>query len=492
MSNTQRASRDRLRTAILQAEDAITAWIDLRRRVVRTPGVQVAIRVGEELVYSRAFGSADLERGTDLTTRHLFRVASHSKTFVATLIMKLREKGLVGLDDRVSRWVPELADTSLANVTVRELLAHQGGIIRDGVDSDYWQILAPFPDAGRLMEGLTKDGSVLVPNAHFKYTNYGYALLGLVVERATGRTFADVVQDEILTPLGLDRVHVDIDDVDLEECAWGHSGRLDGDDEPFVLQNVSTGALAPATGFVACAEDLTAYASAHVLGDTRLLDDASKRLMQRPESIIEQDGEETSRYGLGLIHSKVGKRRLVGHSGGFPGFITRTYVDPTDGLVVSALTNQTSGPATEYADGIVRLVDLALGSADDATPTGLAAEVETLTVAQAREKGIDVGRFTGRFYSTWGTCDVRILGERLFALAAGAASPTADAEELRILDADTLLGPVRADYGASGEPWHYTWAQDGSVASVRSGGSTMWTGEAAFRDTHRRVGARRN
>jgi D-alanyl-D-alanine carboxypeptidase len=113
----------------------------------RVPGVQAAIRSGDELVLSAAVGVADALAGTPLTTEHLFPIASHSKTFTATAVLQLVEAGRMRLDDPIGDWVPELraGGSPLAAVTVRELLGHQAGVVRDGGDADFWQLVQPFP-----------------------------------------------------------------------------------------------------------------------------------------------------------------------------------------------------------------------------------------------------------------------------------------------------------------------------------------------------------
>src|SRR3954469_23910398 len=125
----------------------LESWLDHQRRRLRVPGVQAAVRVGDQLVLDTALGVADLTTGQELTPGHLFRIASHSKTFAATAVLQLVEAGRLRLDDPIARWVPALTGTPLAEVTVRELLGHQGGVVRDGRDNDHWQLLQPFPDA---------------------------------------------------------------------------------------------------------------------------------------------------------------------------------------------------------------------------------------------------------------------------------------------------------------------------------------------------------
>src|SRR4051794_31463281 len=129
---------------------------------------------------------ADAAAGVALTTSHRFRIASHSKTFTATAIVRLAERGILRLDDRLDRWLPELAAADIAGVTLRELLAHGGGLVRDGWDGDHWQLARPFPDAAELRRIASDDAQVLVRNERFKYSNVGFSLLGAVIEAASG------------------------------------------------------------------------------------------------------------------------------------------------------------------------------------------------------------------------------------------------------------------------------------------------------------------
>ncbi|SDP37204.1 CubicO group peptidase, beta-lactamase class C family [Nakamurella panacisegetis] len=440
----------------------LPGWIDLRRRMLRVPGVQISVRVAGELLVSAALGHADEERGVPLTTDHLFRIASHSKTFASTACMILTERGVIRLDDTVAQWVPELADTELAGLTVRALLGHQAGVIRDGQDSDYWQLIRAFPDQTGLVEALRHNGSTFATDLHFKYSNYGYSVIGLIVERASGVGFNEFVRHAIMDKLDLPRVHPDVDGIDPDELAVGHSLRLDALDEQFTLSNPSTGAMSAATGFVACADDLTAYASAHLPGDDRLVSDAGKRLMQRTESIVEVRGVEKGRYGLGLELHTLGQRKTFGHSGGFPGFITRTFVDPADQLVVSVLTNQSGGPAHELAVGVLAMIDLAVtaqqaGSEWPAIPDGL-----------------DGTRFGTRLAAGFGYLDVVDVGGRLALLHPGMADPASDAAYLQVLDADTLSVVPSAGYALAGETVKFERSADGSIASAVVGGMRSW------------------
>ncbi len=127
-------------------------------------------------------------------------------------------------------------------------------------------------------------------------------------------------------------------------------------------------------------------------------------------------------YGLGFILETVGGRTLVGHSGGFPGHITQSWLDPETGLAVSVLTNCLGGPATEWATNLVRLIDLT---------------VNPPARKDADAPDVDLDSFTGRFATDWGAYDVVNLNGRLVSLAPQ-GDPGMSVTELTVVDADTL------------------------------------------------------
>jgi len=441
----------------------LESWLEHQRRKLRVPGVQAAVRVGDRLVLDTALGVADLGTGAPLTPAHLFRIASHSKTFTATAVLQLVEAGRMRLDDPIATWVPALAGTPLAPVTVRELLGHQGGVIRDGGDNDHWQLLQPFPDERLLLEIAAGEGSVFDRNEHFKYSNIGYSLLGLAIGAVTGAGYAAHVQAAVVDRLGLADTGPEWDPARAGEFAAGHTGLLDGEDARLTIPHVDTRAMAAATGFFSTARDLTAFGAAHFAGDGSLLSEASKRLMRRPESVVQAHGKPPRHYGLGMDLRSAGDRTLVGHSGGYPGHITRTWIDPDAQVVVSVLTNAVDGPADALARGLFALLDLAL-----AAPGG------------PQPPTAELARHTGRFVNLWGVTDVALLGGRLVLLHPGSPEPAEDFLELTPEAPGVLRQEAVAGFGSAGEPVTYSWAEDGTAASVRLGGISAWP-EEVFR-----------
>lgn len=447
-------------SAVRSAMAYLDSWLAFRRDHLRVPGVQAAVWSGDALVLSTAHGVADEPSGTPLTTGHLFRVASHSKTFTATAVLQLHEQGRLRLDDTLATWLPWLKEAPLGTRTVRELLAHGGGVTRDGREGDHWQLFREFPDEEALRAVAVDGADVLPANDRFKYSNIGYGLLGLVVAAASGRPYAEHVRAEIVDRLGLRDTGPELDADREADVATGHSA-LAYADHRVPVDQVRTGALASATGFYSTAEDLCRYASAHFLGAERLMGDDAKRLAQRAEWKVE--GSPTS-YGLGFAVHDIGGRRMLGHGGGWPGHITRTLFDPAARLAVSVLTNAVDGPALELATGAVRLVDLA-----GAHP------VDDDTAAAVQDT------FCGRYASLWGVLDVARLGGRLYGIDPTAADPSDEPMELEVTGPDTLRFARAGGYGSYGESLRATRGPDGTVTALQGGSGTTSYPIDAFR-----------
>src|SRR3954470_21238837 len=140
------------RDVALEVARYLDGWLAFRQKYVRVPGMQAAFLLGDEVLLSSAYGVADLDAATPLTTRHLFRIASHSKTFTSTAVLQLAEAGRLRLDDRADAWLDYLDGLPVGGCTLAELLAHAGGVTRDGEDGDHWQLFRRFPDEATLRE----------------------------------------------------------------------------------------------------------------------------------------------------------------------------------------------------------------------------------------------------------------------------------------------------------------------------------------------------
>ncbi len=410
------------------------------------PGLVAAICLDGQMLLHKGYGLADLERQTPMTPDRIFRVASHSKTFTATAIMRLVEQGKLRLDDPLGSHLTWLEDVPpIATATIRQVLNHAAGIVRDGSTADYWQLEGDFPRLEQLERLTLADGAILPPNEAFKYSNIGYGLLGLVIEAVSGvdyiATFARRSCSRWACPTPARTWSLAL------PTGWLRATGAPARSPRRPLGRGQTHALSPATGFYSTAADLCRYASAHCFGNPTLLTDASRREMQHPSWSV---GQTEDQYGLGLLVQQVGRRRMVGHGGSFPGESTHMLVDPVARLVVVVLVN-THVPdrlAGALATTVVKILDAAVQRARSAS-----------------DGAWSLQRFTGRFMNLWNVIDVAAFGPSLVALNPEDDDPVTQLTELRVVDEDTLGIGATIGYGAPGELIRYV--RDGAGRTTR-------------------------
>lgn len=453
-------------------------WLERVRRRGRHTGVQAAIWHRGELVTEVAVGPADEVARIPLRTSHRLRIASHSKMFCALTVMRLVEQGSLRLDDTLGERVPDLASSPVADRTLRDLLSHSAGLTRDAPDATWWQLRRRFPDREQLL-AIAREGAVVAePGVHLQYSNIGYGLLGLVIEEVTGQSFAEAVRELVIDPVGAGPLGPDLPadaaGPDVEDgFAAGHTALTHG--ERRRVEQIPTGALAAATGFWATAGAICAFAG-QVLAEDGLLQPGTLRTMRRRVWTL-TDGRH---YGLGLQEGTIRGFSVIGHSGGFPTGLTRTWAVPGEHLAVSVLGTAIDAPSSPIAEGLLGLLSLASGApapsaADHEAPGALggAGAGRERPAPLAEQAPIDLGadpvpaaqlaaRISGTYETLWGATRLAVLGGRFFALAADTQDPTDGALELRL--AGTRPDPIDPSITclvleAWGDPGYGAWAE---------------------------------
>jgi D-alanyl-D-alanine carboxypeptidase len=354
-----------LRAAIdAAARDALAA--------TGAPSASVAVVRGGAIAYVQAYGSARLDPAEAARPAMRYSIGSVSKQFTATAILMLADEGKLSLDDPVGKFVPGLTKGDV--VTIRQILSHTSGY------QDYWpqDYVPPFmlqPTAATaILDRWAKKPLDFEPGAEYQYSNTGYVLAGLIVEKASGRPLLPFLTERIFRPLGMTSV-ANIDQERLGDTdPTGYLRYALG--PPRVAPKEGKGWLFAAGELAMTAEDLARWNVAML--QQKLLKPESYRQQQR--EVLRTDGLGIS-YGLGVDVTRRGGHRLLAHGGEVSGFTASNLVFPDDDVAVTVLVNQDSIDTSGNLAG--RIADLLLvkGGAEPAEARArriLRSEADTL------------------------------------------------------------------------------------------------------------------
>jgi len=474
------------RDAVLDVAAILPGWLETVRHLHRQSGIQAAIWHDGELVAEVAVGPADAEAGIDLLPTHRLRIASHSKMMTTLAVLRLAEEGALRLDDTLGAHVPELAGSPVAAATLRDLLSHAAGLSRDSADARWWRLGRPFPDREQLLAIARTEPLAAPAGTHLQYSNIGYGLVGLVIEAVTGEDFAAAVARLVIEPLDVEGIGPDLPantpgPETPHGFAPGHTSLLHGPRR--IVEQVPTGALAAATGFWATAGTIATVAGRALTTDALLGEDARRAMRRRVWTVA-----EGRHYALGLQQGRLHGFEAVGHSGGFPTGLSRTWAVPSERLAVSVIGTAVDAPTSEIAAGLLGLLALAAGrpapQADAAEAPGAqggggSGRTRPLPLAeQEAAESLTAGEVAelaaGTYDSLWGRTRVARLGGRLFALDDAAFDPAAGALELAIAGgaADPYEPGARTiALRTWGDPGYGTWAEPILVGLGREPGT---------------------
>jgi CubicO group peptidase (beta-lactamase class C family) len=448
------------------AIDYIRSWLEFQVEASQRPGCIIAIAHRGKIVAEHAFGHANLATGEKLTPRHRFRIASHTKSFTAAGIMKLREQRKLRLDDPVGQYVGGL-HARVAETTIAQILSHSAGLVRDGTAAEQYSDSRPFLSTGELIADLQAP-PVIEPNSRFKYSNHGYGLIGLVIEAITKEPYRVWIEREIVKAAGLRETRSGMPLPRGTPFARGHTPRLPVGRRLVIPGDNLQNAITPAGGFVSTAADVARFFAQLAPNAKRsVLSAASRREMTRrhwrsPHSSIE------SYYGLGIASGTVAGWDWFGHGGGLQGYISQTFVIPACEMTISILTNSTDGWAGPWVDGAARI----------------------LRIFQARgAPKRRVRDWTGRWWSAWGAFDLVPMGNAVLVGNPHATNPFLDATEIEVTGRDTGRISLAGGSGNHGEPVGLTRNKAGKVAEVRFAGGKGRPKRIVAAEMERRYGS---
>jgi CubicO group peptidase (beta-lactamase class C family) len=330
-----------------------------------SPGLAVGVVKDQELVYAKGFGVTNLETGGEVTPRTLFHMASITKPFVATSIVQLLKQEKLSLDDPIVEHLPyfEMKDERYATLTIRQFLTHSSGM--PDVEDYHWD--EPEYDEGaleRYVRSLTDRELLFKPGKEFSYSNLAFEVLGDLIAKVSGQSFADYVKEHILLPLGMNDSSILIRDVDPALLANGH---VQGDNgEVLVSEHYAYNRRhGPSSTLHSNVVDMSRWAIANMnrgeLEGRRILDASSYELLWEPTVMVGIRHRRRVLLGLSWFLSGFNEHPTVYHGGGDIGYRTNFLMAPDAGVAVIVLSNYW-GPESTVEDVTRLALELALGS----------------------------------------------------------------------------------------------------------------------------------
>jgi len=313
-------------------------------RVVRSeleakglPALSIALVDRGEIVWAAGFGSADPEAGTPAGAGTVYRVGSISKLFTDIALMQLVERGAVDLDAPVQTYLPDFRpdDPFGRPITLRQLTAHRAGLVREPPVGNYFDDTEPTLAA--TVASLNATTLVARPGYRTKYSNAGIAVVGRVLEAQHGRGYVELMQDEVLGPMGLaDAGFAPRPAIERRLAAarmWGYDGR-ELDAPTFQL------GMAPAGSLYASVLDLAQFLRVVFAGGAgpggRVL--RAETLAEMLEPALGPEGEPT-RFGIGFALGELDGQRQCGHGGAIYGFASELTFLPDEQLGAALATS---------------------------------------------------------------------------------------------------------------------------------------------------------
>lgn len=317
------------------ASGKVDAAVEARQKTQRIPGVSLAVCRDGKLVKASGYGLANVELDVPVTPETIFQTGSVGKQFTSMAIMMLFEEGKIGLDDKLTKFIPE-SPAAWKDVTIRQLLTHTSGIPDYGGEEETMSkgvvnFRKDYTEE-ELVQAFAKMPMEFAPGEKWSYSNTGYVLLGIVIHRVTGQFYGDFLQQRIFQPLEMKSTRI-ISEADIVPHRSSGYRLVNGElkNQEWVSPTLNTTADGALYTNVL---DLARWDAA--LYTTKLLKESSFDTMWTPVKL--KDGK-TYPYGFGWSLEPKNGHRAVSHDGAWQGFTMSISRYVNDRLTVIVMTN---------------------------------------------------------------------------------------------------------------------------------------------------------
>ncbi|MBO0798064.1 MAG: serine hydrolase, partial [Blastocatellia bacterium] len=316
-----------------------------------TPGAAVGIVSGNRLVFAKGFGVSSVETGATVTPDMLFRLGSTTKMFTAAALVTLAEESKLKLDEPIGKYTKGLSP-KIASLTAHQLLTHTAGLKDDA------PMIGRHDDEAlaETVRALNDDFLFAAPGRVFSYSNPGYWLAGYLIESVCGKPYADVLDERLFKPLGMQRTTLRPTMAMTWPLAQGHD--VSGSDNPKVIRPFADNAgTRPAGQIFSSINDLSRFVIAFMNGGQiegkQALSQSLIKQLSMPH--VDLPGSEIQ-YGYGLVISKKRGVRIVEHRGARSGFGSLIRMAPDYRFAVIILVNRSDGSLDKTAEEAMELM----------------------------------------------------------------------------------------------------------------------------------------
>jgi CubicO group peptidase (beta-lactamase class C family) len=331
--------------------DSVDRYVTAELARERIPGMSVAVLRGDRVLLARGYGFANVEHDVPATDSTIYQSGSVGKQFTAAAVVMLAEEGRLGLDDPITRYLPEGGE-AWRGVTIRHLLTHTSGI-PDYADStlDYRRPYSE-PDLVRLASHLPLR---FAPGERWSYSNTGYLLLGAVIRKVTGKFYGDFLRDRIFGPTGMPTARVISESDIVRHRAAGYE-LVDGkiQNQSWVSPEINTTADG---SLYLSVRDLAAWAIALNHGQV-----PRRSVLETSWTPVRLNNGGTYPYGFGWRVGEQRGHRQIGHTGSWQGFKTSIQRYPDFDLTVIVLANLAEAQPEAISYGIAGIIEPALAA----------------------------------------------------------------------------------------------------------------------------------
>lgn len=291
----------------------------------------VLVARGGTVLFEKGYGYKNKKENTWNDSNTVFQIGSITKQFTSAIILQLEEKNRLSLQDKLSKYIPDYPNGD--QITIEHLLTHTSGVYNYTNDTAFMRRSAFTPISRDSLIATFKNKPLdFHPGAQFNYSNSGYILLGYIIEKVTGKSYFQVVRENIFRPLHMDHTGFDFSGLVSADKAIGYRPSETGEPAPIVDSSVSfaAGAIYTTLG------DLYKWDRALYTGN-----------IISPASLQKAFTPHLAKYGYGWTIDSVHGKRVVEHGGGIPGFVSYIWRVPEDQTCIVVLDNHPSPAGPE-------------------------------------------------------------------------------------------------------------------------------------------------